>query len=44
MSYEFSENFDFVIENNNNIVLFNLKFICSQGGAQTRSLKEVYHL
>ena len=27
----------------NNIYYFNLKFICDNGGAQTRTLREVYH-
>jgi hypothetical protein len=41
--YEWSENFDGKIIKNNNIVYFNLKFICDNGGAQTRSLREVYN-
>lgn len=40
--YEFSENFDGIINKNNNKFYFNLKFICENGGAQTRSLREVY--
>ncbi len=43
MSYDFSENFDYLLETTNNVYLFNLKFICGSGGAQIRSLKEVYH-
>jgi hypothetical protein len=43
LSFEFSENFDFILEEKNNIILFNLKFICENGGFQIRSLKEVYH-
>ena len=41
--YEFSENFDGKIIKNDNIYYFNLKFICDSGGAQTRTLREVYH-
>jgi hypothetical protein len=37
--YEYTENFDGKYEN----VYFNLKFICDNGGAQTRTLREVYH-
>jgi len=43
VSFEYSENFDFMLENEKNIYLFNLKFICGSGGIQIRSLKEVYH-
>lgn len=41
--FEWTENFDGKITNKNNIWYFNLKFICDTGGAQTRSLREVYH-
>jgi hypothetical protein len=41
--YEWSENFDGKICLHNNTYYFNLKFICDSGGAQTRSLREVYH-
>ena len=41
--YEWSENFDGIIINNNNKYYFNLKFVCDSGGAQTRTLREVYH-
>jgi len=41
--YEFTENFDLIIKNIKNKYYFNLKFCCDQGGAQTRSLREVYH-
>ena len=37
--YEYTENFDGKYKN----VYFNLKFICDNGGAQTRTLREVYH-
>lgn len=41
--YEFTENFDGKIIKNNKIYYFNLKFVCDNGGAQTRTLREVYH-
>ena len=41
--YEYTENFDGLLIKNRNNYYFNLKFICDKGGAQTRSLKEVYH-
>ncbi len=41
--YEWSENFDGLLINNNNKYYFNLKFVCDSGGAQTRTLREVYH-
>jgi len=41
--YEWSENFDGLIINTNNKLYFNLKFVCDSGGAQTRTLKLVYH-
>lgn len=41
--YEWTENFDGKIIFNHNLYYFNLKFICDSGGAQTRSLREVYH-
>jgi hypothetical protein len=41
--YEWSENFDGLIIKNNNKYYFNLKFVCDSGGAQTRTLREVYH-
>jgi len=40
--YDWSENFDLITEINENIILFNLKMICDNGGSQTSSLKEVY--
>ena len=36
-------NFDAIAKKDNSIFYFNLKFICGAGGAQTRSLREVYH-
>ena len=41
--FEWSEDFDGLIVEKNINYLFNLKFICGQGGSQTRSLREVYH-
>jgi len=41
--YEWSENFDALIIKNNNTYYFNLKFVCDNGGAQTRTLRESYH-
>ena len=41
--YEYTENFDGQIINNNTTYYFNLKFVCHSGGAQTRTLREVYH-
>lgn len=41
--YEWSENFDGKIIKNNKIYYFNLKFVCDFGGAQTRTLREVYY-
>jgi hypothetical protein len=41
--YEWTENFDGLIINNNDKYYFNLKFVCDIGGAQTRTLREVYH-
>jgi hypothetical protein len=41
--YEWSENFDGLIMNNNNKYYFNLKFVCGSGGSQTRTLREVYN-
>jgi hypothetical protein len=41
--FEWTENFDGIIEINNIKFYFNMKFICGDGGIQTRSLREVYH-
>ena len=41
--FEWTEDFDGFIQCKNNKFYFNLKFICDNGGAQTRSLREVYH-
>lgn len=40
--FEYTENFDGKIVSNNTYY-FNLKFVCDAGGAQTRTLREVYH-
>jgi hypothetical protein len=41
--YEWTENFDGKIIKNDIVYYFNLKFVCDCGGAQTRTLREVYH-
>ena len=41
--FEWTENFDRLLIKGINKYYFNLKFVCDGGGAQTRSLKEVYH-
>lgn len=40
--FDFTEDFDRTLIYNNNTLYFNLKFICDNGGTQTRSLREVY--
>ena len=41
--YEYTENFDGLIQTENGKFFFNIKFVCDSGGAQTRTLREVYH-
>lgn len=41
--YELTETFDSIILVNRKKLYFNFKFVCDSGGAQTRSLREVYH-
>ena len=41
--FEWTEDFDGLSIINEKKFYFNLKFICDAGGAQTRSLREVYH-
>lgn len=41
--FDWTENFDGMNIYEDNTLYFNLKFICDSGGAQTRSLREVYH-
>lgn len=41
--YNYTENFDGKIILIDKIIYFNLKFVCDVGGAQTRTLREVYH-
>jgi hypothetical protein len=41
--FEWTENFDGKIIINKNIIYYNLKFVCDNGGAQIRTLREVYH-
>jgi hypothetical protein len=40
--FEWTENFDGSITKKGTSFYFNLKFVCDSGGAQTRSLREVY--
>jgi hypothetical protein len=40
---EWSENFDAYLNYHNKDFYFNLKIICDNGGAQTRSIRETYH-
>lgn len=42
--YEWTEDLDYRILENNNTYYINLKFISDKGGSQTRSLREVYYL
>jgi hypothetical protein len=41
--FEYTENFDGEFKMGDTIFLVNFKFTCDQGGAQTRTLREVYH-
>ena len=41
--FEYTENFDGIQKINDCTLYYNLKFVCDIGGAQTRSLREVYH-
>lgn len=41
--FDITENFDGKIINGNNTIYFNYKMVCDSGGAQTRTLREVYH-
>lgn len=41
--FEYTEDFDGLVQYPHLKLYFNLKFICDQGGAQTRSLREVNH-
>ena len=41
--FEWSEDFDGCQIINTKTHYYNLKFVCDRGGAQTRSLREVYH-
>jgi len=40
--FEWTENFDGLVEYNSKKYFFNLKFICEKGGSQLRTLKLVY--
>lgn len=41
--FDITEDFDGKVKYNDNLIYFNLKFCCDEGGAQTRTLREVYH-
>lgn len=41
--FEWTEDFDGFMELDGKKMYFNLKMVCSAGGAQTRALREVYH-
>jgi hypothetical protein len=41
--FDWTENFDGKTHWGNATIYFNLKFVCGDGGAQTRTLREVYH-
>ena len=41
--FEYTEDFDGLHIMDGKHLYFNLKFVCDRGGAQTRSLREVYH-
>lgn len=41
--FEYTEDFDGKITKNDDVIYFNLKFVSDVGGAQTRTLREVYH-
>jgi hypothetical protein len=41
--FEYTENFDGEFKIDNTTFLVNFKFTCDQGGAQLRTLREVYH-
>ena len=41
--FEYTENFDAKLINNNKTCYFNLKFVCGEGGSQNRTLELVYH-
>lgn len=40
--FDWTENFD-LKHISDKTIYFNLKFVCSEGGSQTRSMREVYH-
>ena len=42
--FEYTKDIDGYQLINNKKLYYNLKFVCDKGGAQTRSLREVYHL
>jgi len=42
-AYEWTETLDGKINKNNTTFFFNLKFVCETGGAQLRTMREIYH-
>ncbi len=41
--FEYTENLDGIQKYKHYNLYYNLKFVCDSGGAQTRTLREVYH-
>lgn len=41
--FEWTENFDGLQQFEDQLLYYNFKMVCDSGGAQTRSLREVYH-
>ena len=41
--FDWTEDFDGIAKKDGKTIYINLKFVCGAGGAQTRSLREVYH-
>ena len=41
--FEWTEDFDGKQDINSNTIYYNFKMVCDSGGAQTRTLREVYH-
>lgn len=42
--FDWTEDFDGVQQIEDTIIYYNLKMVCDNGGAQTRALREVYHM
>lgn len=41
--FEYTEDFDRILNYKDKKIYFSFKFVCDSGGAQTRTLKETYH-